>query len=354
MPAAIGKMMSGIFAKGKGMAGKVTNSGVGSWLTTPSTSRRVAAMSGLGIAGYATSDAEDFTGRMGRAVGFMVGGGWAARRMDAAGGSLTSAMKKASGGITGQYTQSTEGREVERYFVSGIKRYRATGVLANRNARKAGTGKYIWTDKQEVGWFAGRGKMMQDAGDELMKFSGVEKFGIQHGIGLGAMYGLVSDEASVMEGATGCAFMYGGARMMGSAAKVGNWSSPFSAYKNAGKGEGIKSFARAAANLPLVRAGAGFGMASSAYSATTQGESMSSIATGATVGGITGGAVGGLGKLGMSHPMMTLMGAGLTATAAGSAAEAYGTFEAAGRPGFDDMDADGDLALALHRTRRAF
>jgi hypothetical protein len=65
-----------------------------------------------------------------------------------------------------------------------------------------------------------------------------------------------------------------------------------------------------------------------------------------------GGAALGTGaRMMSSHPWITVGTAGPSLMVAGDAVTAAGTIAQAGAPGFDTMNADGDLALSLHRMR---
>lgn len=170
------------------------------------------------------------------------------------------------------------------------------------------------------------------------------QWGAKHSIGAGALYGLVSDDATMMEGA-----LFGGAAHLGVRSLRNAWG-------GAGEGWNLRhqKGLRAAINkMPLVRGGAATGMMVGAYTQLGEGD-----ATGLNVlgGGILGGALGaggaGAARFAINHPWITLGTVGPTLTFAGSAAEAAGTAMEAGIPGYDSLNADGDLALALHRLRR--
>lgn len=83
-------------------------------------------------------------------------------------------------------------------------------------------------------------------------------------------------------------------------------------------------------------------------------QSLLTMATGTLKGGLIGAAVGGTAQGLLRRPVAT--GAIIAATAATgmSAFEAYQTFEMGGRVGFNNMEADGELALALHKIKHGY
>ena len=171
------------------------------------------------------------------------------------------------------------------------------------------------------------------------------KWGTKHSIAAGAFYGLVSDRSSVAEGAT-----FGLAAHVGVKGLARNWTGAtnrgiYRAFKQ-------KGFGAAFQKMPLGMAGLYAGAMKGAYNNLGEGNASGINVVGGALGGAAlGGTIGGGAKFAARHPWITVGTVGPTLSLAGQAGEAAGTVLQAGVPGFDTMNADGDLALALHRMR---
>ena len=171
------------------------------------------------------------------------------------------------------------------------------------------------------------------------------QWGMKQSVMAGALYGMVSDRSSVAEGAA-----FGAAAHFGVKGMANTWTgatnrSIYRAYRKNG-------LLAAVNKMPLAGAGMYLGAMKGAYGNLGEGNwSGLNVVGGAAGGAAIGGAVGATAKLVSNHPWMTLGTVGPTLGLAGSAAEAAGTVAQAGAPGFDSMNADGDLALALHKMR---
>lgn len=160
---------------------------------------------------------------------------------------------------------------------------------------------------------------------------GMGKLGFRHAVGAGAAYGMLSTDTTVAGGVAGAATIYGAGSMM-----RGKYTNPFQ------KGMSFSSRVTAVSSLPLVSGGAAAG----AFMNMDEGIG------GMAMGAATGAALGGGTRLLMNHPMATLTTAGAAALVGGPAAEAVATHSAAQH--VRDMEADGNLALALHNNRHSF
>lgn len=161
---------------------------------------------------------------------------------------------------------------------------------------------------------------------------GVPKFlrsGAGASIAAGAAYGAFEEDRTVFGGAALGGLGYFGGR---------NLAKRFSAAKSA---TGFKNRVRAAGPVgTLAIGGAMYG-----------GFTAENAVVGALGGMAIGGGVGAVGAMGMAAPMATAVGLGSTAHLGVSASQAVSTAYNHG-PGFNQVDADGDLALSLHYNRR--
>jgi len=273
--------------------------------------QRAAIVGGSAALGYMTSPGDATRGeKFGRAVGFGIAGGYGYQRF-----SNPKNVKHLSGVMRGLAT----------------KRFGVAGAAFNK------------------------------------AFGMPEKWGIKHSMGAGAMYGLLSTHTSIAEGA-----IFGGVADVGMRGITGNgglrgaWSkSPeemltgkwmtgnkigrLGELNEIRKAEGLRSAFRAA---PLIRSMALAGGIRGAYNNMGTGDMTGLNVLGGALGGAAKGAALGVGaRMVASHPFVTVGVAGPSLKVLGDAVTAAGTVAQAGAPGFDTMNADGDLALSLHRMR---
>lgn len=302
--------------------------------------------------GYATGEG-DFTDRLVRGAGFGL-----------------ASMPIAHGVTRGG------GMETIRSFGSNIRKtIRGTGITSNRvnpNARfRRVVQGYVKQDGQfyrktmgmrsefnrpgprpamvPVSSLEARGAFARQAVGDVAKFTGIQRWTPAHSIGAGAIYGMMNEDVGVYEGALAGGFMHAGAKI----ASSGAWKGGAGAMRSAYKKQGVMAALKEAKGLPLVRGATGAGMFLGAYGAADE-EGALGVAGGALKGALIGGGAATVGRAFMAAPMTSIAVAAPTAVVAGGAAEAYATWEGTGRPGFNDMEADGDLALALHKMRHGF
>jgi len=304
---AAGPLASKAWAKGK-VAGAWTSAKGSQAFTAFKGSPRaqkLAAIGGMAALGYATSDSDASTGqKLGRAAAF---------------------------GFIGSKGYST--------FSSSLNRSRLGESFA------------AFGNKQ---WKRG-GQQMADA------LGLPAKWGMKQSIAAGAFYGAMSSNATILGGAaTGAVLDIGIGRrrtapMEGLALStetkgrglLGLYGGTATKVKDAYKKDGlIKAFKAA----PLMKTGMYAGAMKGAYSSMQEGDT-GGVVTGALGGGVKGAALGGAARFGTSHPFVTLGGYGTYSAAAEGIRSGVGQVREAGAPGFDTMNADGDLALALHKMR---
>lgn len=251
--------------------------------------------------GYMTAEEDaSFGDRLLRGFAFGAGAGWAARRL-----SRTGAMGaiKAGGSDLGYAARL-------RFEGSG----HAAG-MAKQGIRNIG---------------AGVGKAFG-------------KWNVGKAMGAGAFYGMIDDDVSVMEGMTAGLGLHAGIKMGARGISKG-----MSNAKSAGSVKG------AFRGMAPVQAAAGIGMTAGVYGHMGEGQGAMGVASGAVKGLAVGGGGALFTKAVVAAPMLTLFGAGTAAYAGATGAEAYGDWERGGRVGFNNMEADGDLALALHKVRHGY
>ena len=171
----------------------------------------------------------------------------------------------------------------------------------------------------------------------VTSLGGPQKWGIGHSIAAGAFYGALSSDTTVLGGATmGAAFDIGG-RGLGRTFNQDSRNRISAGWKSAGPLGAFKE-------VSLMKTGLYAGMISGAYNS---GGSILGTAGGA----LKGTAAGGAARFATSHPWITLgtVVPGMQVT--GAVAQGVNQMMQTGSPGFDTMNADGDLALALHKMR---
>jgi len=171
----------------------------------------------------------------------------------------------------------------------------------------------------------------------VTSLGGPQKWGIGHSIAAGAFYGALSSDTTVLGGATmGAAFDIGG-RGLGRTFNKDSRNRISAGWKSAGPLGAFKE-------VSLMKTGLYAGMISGAYNS---GGSILGTAGGA----LKGTAAGGAARFATSHPWITLgtVVPGMQVT--GAVAQGVNQMMQTGSPGFDTMNADGDLALALHKMR---
>jgi hypothetical protein len=172
-----------------------------------------------------------------------------------------------------------------------------------------------------------------------------ERWGMKQSIMAGGFYGMISNNTSIAEGAIFGGVAHLGVRGIGRNATRRDGIQIRKAFRDGGYGAAFQ-------RMPLGMLGMYGGAMRGAYNAMGQDDwSGMSVAGGAIKGGLIGGVLGGGAKLTAAHPWMVLGTVGPTLGLAGSAIGAAGTVASAGAPGFDTLNADGDLALSLHRLR---
>lgn len=238
----------------------------------------------------------------------------------------------------------------------------SAGQVAGRTLAFAGMGSFgtrmARTQGRRLGAAAGRfaGGNFRKGFGHLAKAAGINAWSPLHSIAAGAFYGLVSDQATVAEGA-----VFGGMAHLGVSGMRRTWGG------SPGTGRGLNTWTQrgkvyqayrkqgllaAARRMPLASTGLYGGMLYGAYGNLGEGNATGlNVLGGGLLGGATGMALGGGAKFAMKHPWITVGTAGPTLALAGSAAQAAGTVMQAGAPGFDTLNADGDLGLALHKMR---
>lgn len=185
---------------------------------------------------------------------------------------------------------------------------------------------------QPAPFMAGRGAAFKQGMAELDKVGLAPKFGYKQAVLAGGLYGAIDEDESVFSGAAvGLSARFLGGRARNVAKKTrGAWGSQNTLREKIGA-------------TPFTRIGLTGGAGLGLYS--NFGEEDSALG-GAIKGGIVGGTLGAIGSAAAYSPMGTLMGAGAVGVAGMGAMEG-GMYTAASNV----LDADGDLALALHKTR---
>lgn len=311
---------------------------------------------GMGVYGYASGDGS-FGERVMRGAAMGVVGGSAGRSFQRMGG--MAGMKRLGLNMKGLATgtgtvQGMRGVQGPYYGVTtsfsreGDKMIRS---VSGYRPEQVGPGwvrgrKWGGTSKKAATAGESRRAFSRAIGDQVKHATGVNSYNHLHSMGLGALYGMISEDVGVFEGMMGAGFAHAGARMAVGGAKRGNWGS-------IGTAKGIGAKAKAVARQPVIRIGAGAGMAMGGLAGMDE-DSVLGVAGSALKGTLAGGGLATVGKAATFAPMATLGSLGIAGMMAGSTAEAYTTWEASGRPGMNDMEADGDLALALHKMRHGF
>jgi hypothetical protein len=272
---------------------------ISEFLKTPSKARTALAVGGASATGYLTADSDADPGqKFGRALGFGIGAKW----------------------IGGRWAD-------KKFLYHGARELGRAAMLVP----KAGA-------QQAMRTYARQGTR------DIMRGLGVKRFGLRQAMGAGAMYGLISDDITAVGGTLGAAGIYGGVRATSGIISRGRWGDPFR------KGLSLRERARAVAALPLATGGAVVGGTMGVMGNMDEG------AGAAVMGGVRGGAiglgVGGLAKIAINRPLMTMAGLGAAGMVVPPAAEAA-AIHASAQADYQ-MEADGDLALALHRNRHSF
>ena len=304
---AAGPLASKGWAKGKAASAWASVKGSQAFTAFKGSPRAqsLAATGGMAAFGYATSDADASTGqKLGRAAAF---------------------------GFIGSKGYST--------------------FSSNLNRSRLGESFVAFGNRQ---WKRG-GQQMADA------LGLPAKWGMKQSIMAGAFYGAMSSHATILGGAaTGAALDFGIGRrrtapMEGLALStetkgrglLGLYGGTATIVKDTYKEKGlIKAFKVA----PLIKTGMYLGAMKGAYSNMQEGDS-GGVITGALGGGLKGAALGGAVRFGTSHPFVSIGGYGAYSAAAEGVRSGIGQVYQTGAPGFDTMNADGDLALALHKMR---
>lgn len=199
-------------------------------------------------------------------------------------------------------------------------------------------------------------------GELLATGLGIEaKWGMKQSIMAGAFYGALSSNATILGGATmGAALDVGIGRrrtapMEGLALStetkgrglLGLYGGTATKARDAYRKDGLLGAFRAA---PLIKTGLYLGAMKGAYSNMQEGDNLG-VLGGALGGAVKGAALGGAVRFGTSHPFVALGGFGAYTAAAEGVRGGVNQVMQTGAPGFDTMNADGDLALALHKMR---
>lgn len=188
-------------------------------------------------------------------------------------------------------------------------------------------------------FMAGRKEAFQAGMGELDKVGLRPRFGYKQSILAGGLYGAIDEDESVISGAAaGAGMRFGAGRMVGMSGR----------FAGAAKTPGFRNKLK---EMPLITGGATLGATLGIYS--NLGEE-GSILGGAIRGGIVGGGLGTIGSAAAYSPMGTLAGLGGAAVAGGGMLEGALYGMQSGVEPFRDLDADGDLALALHKTRHGY
>jgi hypothetical protein len=281
----------GVLAKEAGVYGKVFGGALLSSMSQSVTARHAAVVGGSALLGLATSSPDSTAGqKIGRMVGFGIMGNYGMNRF-----TNPRSMNQLQTAMSG-YAQGRFG-------------------AANR--------------------LLGRGLGMP------------AKWGMKQSMMAGALYGAVSDESSIAEGAIfGAAAQFGVKGLSGTLSKA-TGRSVYRAYRQ-------KGLSAAFNKVSVVKTGMYAGAIKGAYENLGEGNWTGLNVVGGTVGGgAIGATIGATAKLAVNHPWMTLGTVGPTLSLAGAAGGAAATVAQAGAPGFDSLNADGDLALALHRMRHS-
>jgi hypothetical protein len=193
-----------------------------------------------------------------------------------------------------------------------------------------------------------RGAFAKAATADMGKFFGIDKWSGAHSMVAGGIYGMISQDVGVVEGVLGGGFVHGGAKIARSGLNrtAQQWGSVRAA-------DGIAGKAKAITRLPMIQTATGAGLAIGGYAGMDE-QGALGVTSSAVRGALVGGGVATIGKASVFSPSLTLAALGGTGMVAGGAVEAYSTWEATGRPGMHDMEADGDLTLSLHRLRHGF
>lgn len=210
------------------------------------------------------------------------------------------------------------------------------------SAIKQGFGDFAYATRLEQ---AGHGAATDIAMGGLSKIKGglgaaIGKWNAGKAMGAGAFYGMIDDDVSVMEGMTAGLGLHAGIKMGARGISRG--------MKNAKAAGSVRGAFR---GMAPIQAAAGIGMTAGVYGHMGEGQGAMGVASGAVKGLAVGGGGALFTKAVVAAPMLTLFGAGTAAYAGVTGAEAYGDWERGGRVGFNNMEADGDLALALHKVR---
>lgn len=207
------------------------------------------------------------------------------------------------------------------------------GFKGNQIARSPGMKAGVTEGLLSIG-----NKEWKKGGKQIMTaLGGPSKWGLKHSIGAGAFYGAMSSQTSILGGAVmGAAFDIGG-RGLGR-----TWNADaLDKFKSGYASKGPLGAFRA---IPMMKTGLYAGMISGAYNSDG---SILGTAGGALKGTLGGGAA----RFATNHPWITMGTVVPGMQVAGAAVGGANQMIQAGAPGFDTMNADGDLALALHRTR---
>ena len=245
----------------------------------------------------------------------------------------------------GYYTSDPNASAAERFGrAAGFGLLGAYGTARFQSPKfgKNVSGMFKNIGSSHRGNFAGR---MKAAGIRAGRAAGVPaQWGYKQSMAIGAVYGMMSDQTSVLEGAVGGAALHFGAKKMGAAWNNERQAAVRDAYKTKGIGAAFRT-------APVFRTALYGGAMLGAYNSIGSGGGTMGVIGGTAKGALAGAAIGGGTKAMMAAPTTTLaLGLG-GLTFAGSALEATGTLAQAGAPGFDTMNADGDLASSLHRMR---
>lgn len=303
----VGPVASAGWAKGKVAGAWASAKGSQAFTAFKGSPRaqHLAAIGGMATFGYATSDADASTGqKLGRAAAF---------------------------GVIGSKGYST--------FSSKVNRVRLGGALTSFGNKE---------------WAQGGRRLASGLGLPA-------KWGMKQSIMAGAFYGAMSSHATILGGAaTGAVLDIGIGRrrtapMEGLALStetkgrglLGLYGGTATTARDAYKASGIVGMFKAA---PLVKTGLYLGAMKGAYSNMQEGDS-GGVITGALGGGVKGAALGGAARFGTSHPFVTIGGYGAYSAAAEGIRGGVNQVRQTGAPGFDTMNADGDLVLALHKMR---
>lgn len=260
----------------------------GKWLTGTSQGRRLGIMGGAAALGWATSSSDATTwDKVQRAAGF---------------------------GILGELGVNAAGRG--RYFKAA-----GAAVTAGEGARAMR--------------FASKGLGMP------------AQWGMAHSAAAGAVYGMISPNTSIMGGAAFGAIAHLGLR--GGTGTMSTREAPAMGF--AATNAQQSWFKRVTGQITVGRA-ARAGMVIGAYSQLDTNDSSGlGVIKGGAIGGVIGGAGGGAAKFAIKHPWLSVIGVSAAGQFGVAGLEAGGMISQAGSPGFDTMNADGDLALALHKLR---